>query len=353
MNRMRRVVTIARSGHVSVQTEPIPLPAPGRLLVRVHASLISAGTELGAWTGQQRSDTPTTPWRQFGYQNAGEVVELGEGCTGYSVGQRVACMGGGYALHADYATVPRFLATPLPDTVSYEEGAFAALGPTAMHAVRRGEVVFGEDVAVLGLGLVGQLVAQVCRSAGARVLGFDPYELRVARARRCGLELAYGDMGDAAVAVANAITGGRGLDSALICFGGEATPALHSVVKMMQEAPDTHKMGRIVFVGGAKITHGFGADLGNLDLRSAARTGPGYHDEAYEHGADYPNAFVRWTTQAHLRLFTRWIAEGKLNVKDLITTRVGVGHADRACYGLMDAPGEHLGVIIQYDHEQS
>jgi hypothetical protein len=104
---------------------------------------------------------------------------------------------------------------------------------------------------------------------------------------------------------------------------------------MMQQAPDTHRMGRIVLVGGATITHRFGADLGNLDLRSAARTGPGYHDPAYELGADYPEVFVRWTTQAHLRLFTRWLVEGKLNVKDLITDRYPVEDADRACYDLL------------------
>jgi threonine dehydrogenase-like Zn-dependent dehydrogenase len=258
-------------------------------------------------------------------------------------------MGAGFALHSDYASVPQRLAIPLPDAVSDEEGAFAALAPTAMHAARRGEIVFGEDTAVLGLGLVGQLTAQVCRIAGARVHAFDPFDLRVRRARQCGIEDAYAETGESAEARIREATEGRGLDSAVICFGGDATAALQSVVKMMQEAPDTHRMGRIVIVGGAKVTHGFGADLGNLDLRSAARTGPGYHDPAYEHGADYPNAFVRWTTQAHLRLFTRWLEAGKLDVKSLITDRVPVEEADRACYALMDAPADHLGVIIRYD----
>ena len=348
-DQIRRVVTIAHSGHVQVETEPVPEPAPGRLLVRVRASLVSPGTELGVWTGQTRPDTPVPPYRTFGYQNAGEVIAMGSGCTGFAVGQRAACMGAGYALHSDYASVPQRMATPLPDGASDEEGAFVALVATAMHAVRRGDIVFGEDVAVLGLGVVGQLVAQVCHIAGARVLAFDPFPVRVDRAKQCGIEHAYAETGDAAIARAAEITEGRGLDTAVICFGGDATAALQSVVKMMQEAPDTHRMGRIVFVGGAQITHGFGAALGNLDLRSAARTGPGYHDPAYEHGADYPEAFVRWTTQAHLRLFTRWLTEGKLRLKDLITSRYQVAEADRACYALMDRPGKELGVIIRYD----
>jgi len=348
-DRTRRIVTIARSGHVQVKTEPVPPLARGQLLVRVRASLISAGTELGAWTGKPRPADPVAPYRSFGYQNAGEVIELGDGCTGFSVGQRVACMGAGFALHSDYACVPQRLATPLPDDVSDEEGAFAALAPTAMHAVRRGEVVFGEDVAVVGLGLVGQLVAQVCQLAGARVQAYDPLALRAERARQAGVKWAFAEAGDAAAARSAEITAGRGLDSAFICFGGDATDALKGVVCMMQEAPDTHRMGRIVLVGGAQITHGFGAALGNLDLRSAARTGPGYHDDAYEHGADYPKVFVRWTTQAHLKLFTRWLSERKLHVNELITNRFPIEEADRACYALMDSPQEQLGVILRYD----
>ena len=349
--RVRRMLAIARSGHVEVRSEPIPPLLPGRLLVRVRASLISPGTELGEWTGQPRPESPVLPYRTFGYQNAGEIVEMGPGCSGFRLGERVACMGAGYAVHGDFASVPQRMATSLPDSVSDEEGAFVALAATAMHAARRGEVAFGEDVAVLGLGLVGQLVAQVCLAAGARTLAFDPLPLRVDRARRCGVEHATTETGDSAVARVAEVSNGRGLDSAFICFGGDATTALQSIVRMMQEAPDTHRMGRIVLVGGARITHGFGAALGNLDLRSAARTGPGYHDPAYELGADYPEAFVRWTTQAHLRLFTRWVTEGKLRVKDLITSRVPIADADQACYALMDTPDEQLGVIIHYDHK--
>ena len=115
----------------------------------------------------------------------------------------------------------------------------------------------------------------------------------------------------------------------------------------MKRSPDTHAYGRVVSVGGT-LTHGMGASLGNIDLRSSARTGPGYHDQDYEHGQDYPAVFVRWTTQAHLRLFVRLVSEGKLNVKDLITTRVPVEDADAACYGLLDEPEKHLATTITY-----
>ena len=347
----RRLVTITESGHVVVRQEPIPALNAGELLVKVRASLISVGTELGAYQGKVRSATPEGGYRKFGYQNAGEVVALGEGCRGFAVGQRVACMGANYALHADYACVPQNLTVPLPDGVSDEEGAFIALVGTAMQAARRGEVVFGEEVGVFGLGLVGQLTAQVCQIAGARVLAFDHKELRVKRAQQSGIALATTATGEEAVAMAKQTTEGQGLDCAFLCMGGEATEPLKAAVQMMHEAPDTHRSGKIVIVGGAYITHGFGAWLGNLDLRSAARTGPGYHDKAYERGADYPDVFVRWPTQAHLRLFTRWITEGKLRLKELITDRVPIENAPDICYSLMDSPQEHLGVVLKYNHK--
>lgn len=346
----RRVVQIARSGHVEVRREPMPSPQLGELLIRVRASLISPGTELGAFTGRLRPETPQEPFRSFGYQNAGEVVAIGEGCRGFAVGQRVACMGAGYALHADYACVPQNLAVPLPEAVADEEGAFIALAATAMQAARRGEVAFGEEVVVLGLGLVGQLTAQVCQAAGARVLAFDPFPLRVERARQCGIAETSTEIGEAAIARAARVMEGHGADCAFLCFGGDATAALKDAVQMMKQAPDTHRSGRIVLVGGAQVTHGFGAALGNLDLRSAARTGPGYHDKQYERGADYPPVFVRWDTQAHLRLFVRWVAEGRLRVRDLLTDRVPIEEAPAACYALMEAPQEHLGVAFLYDH---
>ena len=342
--KTRRIVTRNSTGYIRVQEEPIPPLEPGRLLIRVHASLISTGTELSRLRGKERS--PEGQFTPFGYQNAGEVIAIGEGCQGFEVGQRVACMGG-HAKHTDYATVPQNLVVPLPDNVSYEEGAFTNLAGTAMQAVRRGEVVWGEEVAVMGLGVVGQLVAQICQIAGARVQAFDRLQLPVDIAHKVGISLAFAETDDAAVARVSEITEGHGLDCAFLCVGEASNHVFPYVYKMMKRSPDTHAYGRVVSVGGT-LTHGMGASLGNIDLRSSARTGPGYHDQDYEHGQDYPAVFVRWTTQAHLRLFVRLVSEGKLNVKDLITTRVPVEDADAACYGLLDEPEKHLATIITY-----
>lgn len=344
---MRRVATLDGRGIVAVREEPIPAPAPGQVLIEVKASLISPGTELGGVPGRRANPNPDVAPYPFGYSNAGLVIGRGEGCEDIPEGTPLACMGGGYALHASHAVVPRNLTTPIPNGVSFAEASFCHLAATALQAVRRGEIVLCENVAVVGLGLVGQLSCQLARLAGAHVIGLDRFPLRLNRAMENGLDFAVNVAEEDPVPLAAEFTRGYGLDCAIIAFGGDGTAAFKQVVQMMKTAPDTHKMGRIVIVGGARIEHTFAAALGNLDVRSAARTGPGYHDEAYEHGRDYPPVFVQWTTRRHLEEILRLIEEKKLNVRSLITHTYPLNEAAEACEQLIQHPDQALGVVLE------
>ncbi|NIM95615.1 MAG: oxidoreductase, partial [Anaerolineales bacterium] len=109
----------------------------------------------------------------LGYSSAGTILEIGEGVSDFKVGDRVACAGGGFAVHAEYAVVPKNLMAPLPDQVPFEAGAFATLGAIAMHGFRLADSQIGERVVVIGLGLLGILAAQIARAAGCRVFGVD------------------------------------------------------------------------------------------------------------------------------------------------------------------------------------
>ena len=100
-------------------------------------------------------------------------MDLGSGMHGFRVGQRVACAGGGYAVHAEFALVPRNLLVALPDEVDLESAAFTTLGAIAMHAYRLSEASVGEQVTVIGLGLLGLLSTAIANAAGCRVLGID------------------------------------------------------------------------------------------------------------------------------------------------------------------------------------
>ncbi|MCH7792615.1 MAG: hypothetical protein IID31_10090 [Planctomycetes bacterium] len=131
-----------------------------------------------------------------------------------------------------------------------------------------------------------------------------------------------------------------------MAFGGDGTAAFKMLVGLMKRAPDTHQMGRIVIVGGAKIDHGFAAALGNLDVRSAARTGPGYHDDDWELGQDYPAVFVQWTTNRNMEECLAFIDSGSILVDPLITHRVSLADAPDACEALIQTPNEALGVVV-------
>lgn len=343
----RRVVMLDGAGRITVEEEPVPEPQPGQVLVEVRACCISPGTELGRVPERRRSPDPEAPQRAFGYSNAGVVVARGPGCEDIPLGTRVACMGGGYALHATHAAVPRNLAVPIPEGVSFEAASTNHLAATAMHAVRRGEFTLGEHVAVVGLGIVGHFSAQLAALAGAHVLGIDRLALRREAAARTGLAEQVIDPDTADLAeVRRAFSRDHGFDGAILAFGGDGTPALKMLTHLLKKAPDTHLMGRIVIVGGARIDYVFAANLGNVDVRSSARPGPGYHDKAWERGQDYPPVFVEWTTRRNVEECLRFMALGRLQTEPLITHRVPLAEAPTVCDMLVETPQQALGVIL-------
>jgi len=342
----RKFAAIDGRGIISVEEEDVPAYGENEMLVEVHASLISPGTELGGVKKRRENPNAAGKPRAFGYQNAGIVLEKGTGCDGYAEGQRVACMGGGYALHATHAVVPKNLVTPIPDNVSFEEAAFNHLCATALQAIRRAQLQIGETVGVVGLGIVGQVACQLARLSGCRVIGMDLFEMRLELARKLGAHLTLNPKECDAVTEVEKFTEGYGLDAAIMAFGGDGTEAFHMLLKMMKTAPDTHKMGRIVIVGGCEITTKYASAVGNVDIRSSARTGPGYHDEEWERGKDYPKVFVEWDTRRNLQLIIRLISEGQLQVKPLITHRFPLSKAAEACEELIQHPERSLGVIL-------
>ncbi len=227
---MKQVLQHARTGEIGVEEVPAPQLLPGCVLVRVAASLVSAGTERASaefakknllqkaksrpdlvrdviqkvqrdgvfaaiQTVRSRLDQPQTP----GYSSAGTVVAVGEGVTDIQVGDRVACAGAGFAVHAEVACVPRLLVARVPsrdfdtksdtkEEVPFDEAAFATLGAVALHGIRTADAKLGEIVAVIGLGLLGQLTVQLLKAAGCRVLGLDIDPSRADLARMMGAD---------------------------------------------------------------------------------------------------------------------------------------------------------------------
>jgi NADPH2:quinone reductase len=343
----RKIAAIDAKGQGICIEGDLPELAPGQIQVEVKAALISPGTELGR-VGALRSEAQQdrAP-RPFGYANAGVVEKLGPGVEQFAVGQRVACMGGGYALHADRVCMPQNLCALVPDGVSYEAAASTHLAATALHAIRRTIPLYGENGMVVGLGLVGQLSAQFAQLSGCHVMAVDHMPLRLEKALGAGIECVVNAAQSDPVQAAADFTAGYGMDFGIIAFGGEASGAFEQIYKSLKKTPDTHHMGRITIVGGAHISHGFAAGLGNVDVRSSARTGPGYHDEAYEHGSPYPPVFVEWPTQRNMNECLRAMASGALRVEELFTHEFALDDIGTAVDTLVETPGEALGVVLK------
>ncbi|MCE2447980.1 MAG: zinc-binding alcohol dehydrogenase [Candidatus Latescibacteria bacterium] len=338
----RKVAAIDGRGQGVCLEEATPTLGSGEVKVRVEASLISPGTELGRVRAMRENPQPDRPPRPFGYTNAGVVEEIGAGVEQFEVGQGVACMGGGYALHADWVCVPQNLCAAIPEGVSFVEAASVHLAATGLHAVRRTAPLYGENGIVVGLGLVGQFTAQFAR--------VDRFARRRDIARQVGVECVVDPSEQDVVEQAGEFTQGYGMDFGVIAFGGEASDAFGTIYQSLKQAPDTHRMGRIVLVGGAQVTHGFGSALGNVDVRSAARTGPGYHDPVYECGQAYPEVFVEWPTQRNLAECLSAMAAGKLRVQPLYTHEFALEQIAAAVDVLVESPAEALGVVLKPAH---
>ena len=371
---MRQVVQHMRTGKLSVEDVPSPTVQPGGLLVATRASLISVGTEratvgvakkslLGkamdrpdlvrkvvqkvqkdglrdtAKMVSARLDVPAA----LGYSCAGVVLDVGVGAAGFSVGDRVACAGQNYASHAEVVFVPQNLCVKLPDAVSFDDAAYVTVGAIALQGVRQADPKLGDVVAVIGLGLIGQLTVQLLRANGCRVLAADPDAEKQALARDLGAEQAVAP--EALAAAGLAATEGHGVDAVLIA----ASTKESGPVELAGEI--ARKKGRVVVVGAVGMT--LPRDpyyLKELELRLSTSYGPGRYDPDYEEkGRDYPYGYVRWTERRNMAAFIQLLAENRLNVGVLTRYRVPIARAEEAYSRIMDAKESPLGVLLTYD----
>jgi predicted dehydrogenase/threonine dehydrogenase-like Zn-dependent dehydrogenase len=278
----------------------------------------------------------------LGYSSAGVIVELGQDIENFKVGQRVACAGGGFAVHAEYAVVPRNLMVLVPDGVADEAAAFATIGAIALHGFRLATPQLGERVAVIGLGLLGLLAVQVATAAGCQVLGVDLDRRRVELARQLGVEAVLRDQAeDAALSISH----GRGFDVVLICAD---TPSPDPVELAGYLARDRAKVVAVGAVGlqiPRKVY--YEKEISFINSRSY---GPGRYDPLYEEGGqDYPLGYVRWTEGRNLEAFIELLRSRRVNITPLITHRYPIVEATTAyemITGKLDQP--YLGVVLTY-----
>jgi len=393
---MKQLLQDARTGELRVAEVPAPQLLPGCVLVRVVASLVSAGTERasaefasknllakakarpdlvrdvlakmrrdGLASTLQTVRSRLVQPQSVGYSSAGVVVAVGDGIADISVGDRVACAGAGYAVHAEFACVPRMLVAKISDgregssregssregssKVFCEEAAFGTVGAICLHGIRTAEVALGDTVAVIGLGLLGQITAQLLKAAGCRVFGMDLLRQRA--------DLAIGSGAEDACTGAREFrdlcfqkTGGAGVDSVLITAETPSSEPVNLAAELARDRAIVVAVGTVGMELQRKLYY-----EKELDFRVSRSYGPGRYDAAYEQkGRDYPIGHVRWTETRNLAAFLQFIADGKLNLPSLITHRFPMEQAARA-YDLITGTTREffLGVLITYAGAES
>jgi predicted dehydrogenase/threonine dehydrogenase-like Zn-dependent dehydrogenase len=278
----------------------------------------------------------------LGYSSAGTIAALGPDMSGFQVGQRVACAGGGYAVHAEYAIVPRNLLALLPDNVDFESASFTTLGAIALHGFRLAHAQLGERVAVIGLGLLGLLAVGIAQAAGCQVIGIDLDPGRVTLAQEIGAQAVLRAHAEAA---AVSFSQGRGCDSVLICADTASADPVELAGAIARDRARVVAIGAVGLHMPRKVY--YEKELTFLNSRSY---GPGRYDPAYEEaGEDYPIGYVRWTEGRNLEAIVGLLASGRLDVKPLITHRFPVDQAPQA-YELITGKSEApcLGVLLTY-----
>jgi predicted dehydrogenase/threonine dehydrogenase-like Zn-dependent dehydrogenase len=370
---MKQLLQNVKNGRTTVEEVPRPAPREGQALVKISASLVSAGTERmlvefarKGLVGKARSrpdlarqvlekarregllptlqaafnrlDQPMA----LGYSSAGTIVALGKGMQGFKAGQRVACAGGGYAVHAEYNVVPRNLLAPLPRSVDFESAAFTTLGAIALHGFRLAEPQIGERVAVIGLGLLGLLTIQMAAAAGCHVLGIELDPKRVQLAASLGLQAVVRRTAEPA---SQAFTANRGFDAVIICADTSSNDPIELAGLIARDR------ARVVAAGAV------GLDLPRkayyekeISFINSRSYGPGRYDPKYEEdGVDYPPGYVRWTEGRNLQAVVELMAEGKLKIAPLVTHRFPIEHGAQAYEVITGKRKEpFLGVLLTY-----
>jgi len=353
-----------------VDEVPDPCLMAHHVLVRPLYSLISSGTETASihrdsilkeaaenpshlrkiWDVAMKTGPMATlaevrakfsEYAVLGYSGAGVVAARHESVTDLEIGQRVAYGGEGTG-HAETILVGRNLAARIPDGLGCEQACFATLGGIAMNAVRTARIELGDVVAVIGLGLVGQLVAQLVRQQGGVVIGIDLNPGRVDLSKKLCAE--HGVVGASAVEAVRALTDGRGVDCAIVAAAAKsAAPAQHALALCRDR-------GRICIVGAVGLEFPWNdMYLKEIQLYMARAYGPGSYDPAYEkQGRDYPLPYVRWTENRNMEEFLRLIAAGRIDVRPLVTHEFALDEAPKAYDTVMDAASASLAVLLKY-----
>lgn len=380
---MQQLIENLKTGKVQLVDTPVPSCGSHEILVKNVASLISPGTEkLLIEMGQKnlvgkamaRPDLVSLAYQKakkegflnvfreamdrldeplpLGYSSAGDVIEIGREVKGFSVGDRVACAGPGFASHAHVIAVPEEMCVKLPAAkegraeLSYEEASFVMLGAIALQGIRCAELKFGERVVIVGLGLIGLLLVQIGKAYGCTVIGIDIDAEKVKLAENLGCDLGLMLGRDSVEQSILNLTNGQGADAVILA----AATKDNSPILLAERI--TRKRGRIVLVGVSDLVLTRKA-FWDKELTFTVSKASGPTTQTSGHPALLPLELVRWTESRNLQEFIRLLGSGSVKVKELITHRFAIENATDAYEMILKGTERYIGVVITYGRGDS
>ena len=319
---------------VMVEEADIPRISDDQFLVRTIITGISAGTELMWYKGTNpglasgRVKYPATP----GYEHVGEVIEIGKDVDKVALGDKVLTGFG----HQEYAVVSqKDLFCLIPNHLKPEEALFASITSTAVHAIHQSAILLGDIVAVVGMGVLGSMAAQVARAAGASkviVVDIAPFKLDMAEKMGNGITV-NPDKQDLHKVVAE-VTDGTGVDIAIEAAGnaGAVATAFETV----------RKKGKLVVAGFQTKPFSLSGELfWDKEPEVIAVRASGPPDMGYE--------YTRWHGHANFKEAFRLIADGKITGTPMITHRFLAQDIEKT-YRLIDEKKEDfMQIILSWD----
>ena len=347
---------------IIVDEVPDPVIEPHHVLIRPVYSLISSGTETASIHSQgvlkEVADNPShlrkiwevmkvmgpvstlaevrakfSEYAVLGYAGAGVIAAKHATVTDLESGDRVAYGGEGSG-HGETILAGRNLVARVPVGVAFEHACFATLGSIAMNAVRIAGIGLGDVVAVIGQGLVGQLIGQLARLQGGVVVAIDLKPERVELAQSLGA-----DRGSV-----ESLTAGRGADCVIVAAAAKSAAPCREALRLCRDR------GRLVVVGAVEMTFPWQEMyLKEIQLFMSRAYGPGSYDPAYEKkGQDYPISYVRWTENRNMEEFLRLVAADCVRLAPLITHQFPLDDAAQAYQTILDQSSGSLAVLLRY-----
>lgn len=327
----------AVNGKIHLNELDDPIVEDNHVLVKTSYSAISPGTELSMTSLAE--DEPVN----IGYSASGVIIELGSNVDNFNVGDKVAVYGAPYVGHRSMLSVPKTLVSKVPDNVSLEHASMGGLGAIAIHGLRQAQLSFGEVCVVVGLGIYGQLIAQIAKNAGMVVLALNRSEPRATLLNAVSGIKTFTDEAKLYKELMS-ITDHRGADAVFLCAGGKVSPLTNKSLMWLRDR------GTSVIVG--DIEPHYDRELlfsKELTIKISRAGGPGRYDQSYEkYGVDYPYGYVRWTEGRNVSEFIRLLSEKRISVDKYISAPTPIESYEEAYEKLSQSKVQELSHIFKY-----